>query len=233
MRIKIHREGWDILIISLLFLSALNAFLWVATPPIVFNVILIISVVTYLLLVNFFRCPKRIYSGETKNIIVAPADGKIVVVEEVFESEYLHTTCKMISIFMSPLNVHANWYPVNGKVKFVTHHEGNFRQAYLPKASTENERSTIVIETIGKQRLLVRQVAGALARRIVTYSDFGDKCQINEFLGFIKFGSRVDLYLPIDTEIYVKEGDSVTGNCTLIGRLSGVPAKKIRQNENN
>lgn len=233
MRIKIHREGWDILLVSLLFLVALNLLLLKVAPIWVFNLILASSVVVYILLVNFFRCPKRIYEGDTRNIVVCPADGKVVVVEDVFEPEYLHTRCKMVSIFMSPLNVHANWYPVNGKVKYVTHHPGKFQRAFLPKASHENERSTIVIETEKRQRLLVRQVAGAMARRIVTYSDFGDRCQINEFLGFIKFGSRVDLYLPLDSEILVKLGDHVTGNITTLARLSGTPAKIYRHEENH
>lgn len=221
------------MVVTLLFLSTFNAFMWVIAPELIFEIVFVASVVVYALLINFFRCPKRIYCGDTKNVVVAPADGRIVVLEEVFEPEYLHAKCKMVSIFMSPLNVHANWYPVIGKVKYVTHHEGKFKRAFLPKASLENERSTIVIETPQKQRILVRQVAGAMARRIVTYSDFGDKCHINEFLGFIKFGSRVDLYLPLDSEVLVGLNDSVTGNVTKLAVMSGVPHYKVEHEINH
>ncbi len=219
MRIRIHREGWDLLVLSLLFLLALDLLLWFKTPPFVFYSVFLVTSVVYLLLVNFFRCPRRIYSGETKDIVVAPADGRVVVIEEVIENEYFHDKRLQVSIFMTPFNVHANWYPINGKVKFVTHHEGRFMGAYLPKSSTENERSTIVIESETGVEILVRQVAGAMARRIVTYSDINDECKINEFFGFIKFGSRIDLYLPLDTEVLVDLDMPVVGNLTQIARF--------------
>lgn len=218
MRIRIHREGWDLLILSLLFLVVLDILLWVTAQYVFYPVVGVTSVI-YLLLVNFFRCPRRVYLGETKNVVLTPADGKVVVIEEVFEPEYFHDKRLQVSVFMTPLNVHANWYPVNGKIKYVTHHEGRFRGAYLPKSSTENERSTIVIETEEGVEILVRQVAGAMARRIVTYSDIDDECRINEFLGFIKFGSRLDLYLPLGTDIMVNLNDKVTGNVTQIAQL--------------
>jgi phosphatidylserine decarboxylase precursor-related protein len=219
MRIRIHREGWDLLILSLLFLVVLDILLWVVAPKGIFISVFGVTSVIYLLLVNFFRCPKRIYTGETKNVVLTPADGKVVVIEEVMENEYFHDKRLQISVFMTPFNVHANWYPVNGKVKYVTHHEGRFQGAYLPKSSTENERSTIVIETEEGVEILVRQVAGALARRIVTYSDIDDDCRINEFLGFIKFGSRLDLYLPLNSDVLVNLDQKVTGNVTQIARL--------------
>lgn len=219
MRIRIHREGRGILIISLLFIVVLNILLWDNAPEVVFYPVAVISAVVYLLLVNFFRCPKRIYQGETKKAVVASVDGKVVVIEEVHEPEYFKDTRLQLSIFMTPLDVHANWYPVNGKVKYVTHHEGRFQGAYLPKSSTENERSTIVIETEDGVEILVRQVAGAMARRIVTYSDINDECRINEFLGFIKFGSRIDMYLPVGTDILVTLNQKVVGNITQVARL--------------
>lgn len=186
-----------------------------------FYVVASISVVLYAIVVNFFRCPIRIFDGETKNIAVATADGKVVVIEEVDENEYFHDRRIMVSIFMSVTNVHANWYPVEGIVKKVEHHNGNFHKAWLPKASTENERSTIVIETPQGQEVLVRQVAGAVARRIVTYAQRDEECYIDEHLGFIKFGSRVDVYLPLDSEILVKLGQATVGNQTIVARLSG------------
>lgn len=186
-----------------------------------FYVVASISVVLYAIVVNFFRCPIRIFDGETQNIAVAAADGKVVVIEEVDENEYFHDRRIMVSIFMSVTNVHANWYPVEGIVKKVEHHNGNFHKAWLPKASTENERSTIVIETPQGQEILVRQVAGAVARRIVTYAQRDEECYIDEHLGFIKFGSRVDVYMPLDSEILVKLGQATVGNQTIVARLSG------------
>lgn len=152
-------------------------------------------------------------------IVVAPADGKIVVIEEVDENEYFHDRRLMVSIFMSIVNVHANWYPVDGTIKKVAHHNGNFMKAWLPKASTENERSTVVIETPEGVEILTRQIAGAVARRIVTYAEVGEECYIDEHMGFIKFGSRVDVYLPLGTEVCVSMGQLTTGNQTVIAKL--------------
>ena len=152
-------------------------------------------------------------------MVVAPADGHVVVIEEVDENEYFHDRRLMISIFMSITNVHANWFPVQGLVKMVRHHNGNFKKAWLPKASTENERSTIVIQTASGHEVLVRQVAGAVARRIVTYAKEGQECYIDNHMGFIKFGSRVDVYLPLDTEVKVEMGQATTGNQTIIAQL--------------
>ena len=178
------------------------------------------EVVVYGILVNFFRCPIRLFGQEnTEKIVVAPADGKIVVVEEVEETEYFHDRRIMVSIFMSLVNVHANWYPVDGTIKKVAHHNGNFMKAWLPKASTENERSTVVIETPEGVEILTRQIAGAVARRIVTYAEVGEECYIDEHIGFIKFGSRVDVYLPIGTEVCVSMGQLTTGNQTVIAKL--------------
>ena len=136
------------------------------------------------------------------------------------EFEYFGDKRIQVSIFMSLFNVHANWYPVAGKVIKTAHHSGRHMAAYLPKSSTENERSTIVIETPSKTQILVRQIAGALARRIVTYAHVGKTCHLNEHIGFIKFGSRVDIFLPLDAEIFVEIGESTTGNETIIARLN-------------
>ena len=185
-----------------------------------FYVVAAISITIYAIAVNFFRCPIRLFQEDTEGTVVAAADGKIVVIEEVEENEYFHDRRLMISIFMSVTNVHANWFPVEGTVKKVVHHNGNFYKAWLPKASTENERSTVVIETPEGHEVLVRQVAGAVARRIVTYAREGEECNIDEHMGFIKFGSRVDVYLPIDkTEVLVHMGQKTVGNQTIVARL--------------
>ena len=150
---------------------------------------------------------------------MAPADGKIVVIEEVDENEYFHDKRLMISIFMSVVNVHANWYPVDGVVKKVGHQNGKFMKAWLPKASTDNERSMVVIETPEGVEVMARQIAGAMARRIVTYATEGEECFIDEHMGFIKFGSRVDVYLPVGTKVLVEMGQRTTGNQTIIAQL--------------
>ena len=219
-RIRIHHEGTDTLIISAILLLALNSALYYYIEskwP--FYVVAPVSIVLWLLLLNFFRCPIRLFGGDTKQIAVAPADGKVVCIEEVDEHEYFHDRRLMVSIFMSVLNVHANWYPVDGVVKKVGHQNGRFQAAWLPKASTENERSMVVIETPEGVEVMARQIAGAMARRIVTYAEAGEDCFIDEHMGFIKFGSRVDVYLPLGTEVLVKLGDRTVGNETIIAKL--------------
>lgn len=216
---KIHREGTNILILLPIVLGALNIPVWLFMPPVTLPVIFTtLSVVAYLFVFNFFRSPKRHYRGECKNMVVSSVDGKVVAIEKVYEAEYLKSDAIMLSVFMSPLNVHANWYPVDGTVEYVRHHRGRFLSAYLPKASTDNERSTIGILT-GHHRITVRQIAGAMARRIVTYARKGDKADIDLHLGFIKFGSRVDLYLPVGTEILVAMGQTVRGGVTPVAKL--------------
>lgn len=220
-KIRLHREGTEILTISALLLIALNGavYYWAGNHSLLFYILAAISITLYLLMVNFFRCPIRHFTQDSEMIVVAPADGKIVVVQEVDEQEYFHDRRLMISIFMSPTNVHANWYPVDGVVKHVSHQNGKFMKAWLPKASTENERSMVVIETPEGHTVMARQIAGAMARRIVTYAQVGEECYIDEHMGFIKFGSRVDVYLPIGTEPCVKLGQKTTGNETIIAKL--------------
>ncbi len=221
-KIRLHREGTNTLIAGLAALAAANILLFFLLRDISlipFYAFLTGTSLLYAIAVNFFRCPIRLFEGETENVVVAAADGKVVVIEEVEENEYFHDRRLMVSIFMSVTNVHANWFPVEGTVTKVEHHNGNFHKAWLPKASTENERSTVVIRTPAGQEVLVRQVAGAVARRIVTYARRNEECYIDEHMGFIKFGSRVDVYLPLDTEILVRMGQTTVGNHTVIGRL--------------
>lgn len=219
-KIRIHREGTHTLWGSFFLLLLINAALyWLLGQHWLFYLVFLTSVVVYSLLVNFFQCPIRIFGKETEKVVVAPADGKVVVVEEVEENEYFHDRRIMISIFMSILNVHANWYPVDGIIKSVSHQNGRFMKAWLPKASTDNERSTVIIETPDGTEVLVRQIAGAMARRIVTYAEQGEECYIDEHMGFIKFGSRVDVFLPLGTEICVKMGQLTTGDQTVIAKL--------------
>lgn len=216
---RIHKEGYGILTISfLILLTADLSVLYFLGTSTLFQIITAALLLFYLALVSFFREPKREVKVDD-NLVLSPADGKIVVIEPVMENEYIKGECLQVSVFMSPANVHINWFPVNGIVKFTKHHSGRFQGAFLPKASTENERTTIVVETKDKKQILFRQVAGALARRIVCSTKAGDVAKQDKQMGFIKFGSRVDLYLPLETKIKVKLGDTVTGSQTIIGEL--------------
>ena len=220
-KIRLHREGTDTLIYGLMFIVAIGIILWRSFEThIPFYCFAVVAVTIYCIVINFFRCPIRYFEqDDTDNVIVAPADGRIVVVQEVEENKYFHEPRIMVSIFMDLWNVHANWFPVDGKVKLVHHQNGAFHKAWLPKASEENEMADTIITTDSGVDILCRQIAGAVARRIVTYAKEGEECYIDEHLGFIKFGSRVDLLLPLGTEINVKLGQSTTGNQTVIGRL--------------
>jgi len=220
-KIRLHSEGTTTLILCAIAFAIVCYALGYAFgfESIWFTSVAVLLIAVYLVLVNFFRCPIRLFNGDTEGLVLAPADGKIVVVEEVEENEYFHDRRIMVSIFMSLFNVHANWIPVDGVVKSVRHHNGRFQAAWLPKASTDNERSTIIIETEDGTELLVRQVAGAMARRIVTYPVEGEECFVDEHLGFIKFGSRVDVYLPLTAKTLVTLGQKTTGNQTVIAKL--------------
>ena len=220
-KIRIHREGTDTLVWSFVIIAAIALILWrYVDTKIPFWAFVVFFGSVYAVVLNFFRCPIRYNSEEdTEKLVVAPADGKIVVIEEVEENVYFHEKRLMISIFMSLFNVHANWFPVDGKVKYLHHQNGNYHKAWLPKASEENEHADIIITTPEGVDILCRQIAGAVARRIVTYAKEGEECFIDEHLGFIKFGSRVDVYLPIDSEVCVKMGQSTTGDLTTIAKL--------------
>ncbi|MCM1077048.1 MAG: phosphatidylserine decarboxylase family protein [Bacteroides sp.] len=224
MKVKIHREGTNILIVVMLIMIVINLSAWMFIRPAVIPTIFsVISGILYILIVNFFRSPRRTFSGKRENVVVSSVDGTVVALEEVFEPEVLRRRVRMLSVFMSVFNVHANWFPVDGEVLMVRHHSGRFLSAYLPKASIENERSTILIRATNGQEILARQIAGAVARRIVTYAEPGDSANIEDHMGFIKFGSRVDIYLPLDAEIFVKIGDKTTGGVTEIAHLRSNP----------
>lgn len=219
-RIKVHKEGRLILLCLLFVLFALNIIVYLRFPNVLLAITTLVSGAVMLFFTYFFRNPTRVFEIDDPTLIVAPADGRIVVVEPTEEHEYFGDKRLQISIFMSVFSVHANWYPIAGKVIKTEHHKGRHVAAYLPKSSHENERSTIVIETPSKTQILVRQIAGALARRIVTYAHPGVECHLNEHLGFIKFGSRVDIYLPLDSEVFVRVGEETVGNETIIARLN-------------
>lgn len=222
---KIHKAGHILLFKAFVLFAFINVLVYAFIPDmIVFRAVLIVSSILYLLMVNFFRFPNR-HIIVKDNTILAPADGKIVVIEETFEPEYLKKQCIQVSIFMNIFNVHINWFPVNGIIKFFKYHPGRYMAAYLPKSSTENERTTIAIETTNGQEIVMRQIAGAMAKRIVSYAPVGGVARQDEHAGFIKFGSRVDLYLPLGTEIDVKLGQKVTGSQTLIGTFQKPESK--------
>ncbi len=219
-RIRIHNEGKTTLIVCGVLLGMIVVIsLWLLGHGWISYVLIGGFGVCYGILANFFRCPVRMFQGPTTKTVVAPCDGHVVVVEEVDEKEYFHDRRLMISIFMSLTNVHANWIPCEGRVTKVAHQDGNFMAAYLPKASTENERSMVVIETPQGEEVMARQIAGAMARRIVTYAEEGQDCYIDDHMGFIKFGSRVDVYLPLGTEVCVKLGQATVGDETIIAKL--------------
>ena len=219
-KIRIHREGTETLLLGGVILIVVASLLWMLFEcKVAFWSFLVIYGIAYGIIINFFRCPIRVFNGETEKVVVAPADGKIVVIEEVDENTYFHDRRIMVSIFMSLFNVHANWFPVDGKVKMVEHKDGNFHKAWLPKASEENEHADVVITTPEGVDILCRQIAGAMARRIVTYAKPDEDCHIDEHLGFINLGSRVDVFLPLGTEICVKMGQLTTGDQTVLAKL--------------
>ena len=223
---KVHKEGTGLLLTLFTVLFVVNVALYhTVGKGVLFYSVATVSTILFLLILNFFRSPFRRFPYDSEGLVIAPADGTIVAIEEVMENEILHRKCLQISNFMSVFNVHANWFPVNGTVKHVSHNNGRFMAAYLPKSSTENERSAVVITTKNGVDVLARQIAGALARRIVTYAKVGEKCHVDEQMGFIKFGSRVDVYLPVGTEVLIEMDQKVTGNQTPIARLSKCPCE--------
>ncbi len=219
---KLHREGYLIITIGMLLLSLIqmgNYYLFLLTGWMWLFVLLTLgAVVMAYLIIQFFRIPNihQVYDGDD---IICPADGKVVVIEEVEETEYFHDRRIQISIFMSPLNVHANFNPIAGIVKYVKYHKGLFLVAWHPKSSTDNERSTVVIEHANGQEVLFRQVAGAVARRICYYVQPGQQVEAGSEYGFIKFGSRIDVFLPLDSKVLVKIDDKVKGRITKLGKF--------------
>ncbi|MGZ3900542.1 MAG: phosphatidylserine decarboxylase family protein [Bacteroidia bacterium] len=217
---KFHKEGYVSLILVLVF-SAIIIFIghhFFPTYAIAQWFAYLLSAFLTLVIVQFFRHPTREHT-KGENLIIAPADGKVVVIEETTEHEYFKDKRLQVSIFMSPVNVHVNRYPISGVVSFFKYHPGKFLAAWEPKSSTDNERTTIVVRHNNGKEILFRQIAGALARRIVWYVKEGDKAEQCGEMGFIKFGSRVDLFLPLGTKLNVKIGDVVRGSQTVIGEI--------------
>jgi phosphatidylserine decarboxylase len=216
----IHREGRVLLFVLLVILFALNwamsYFLPEATT--LQNIVIVASIFFYLLILQFFRVPVFIVQKNDKQII-APADGKVVVIEEADEPEYLKSKRKQISIFMSPINVHVNRMPVGGTISYFKYHPGKYLVAWHPKSSTENERTTVATKMQNGTEILFRQIAGALARRIKWYVKEGQSLQQGDEFGFIKFGSRVDIFLPLDARVKVKIGDVTKGGKTILAEL--------------
>lgn len=211
-----HKEGSKIILISLtVFVVLLIGSTYVFTNPWILKPIQYVLLVLLLLILQFFRNPNRSIQPKDE-VIVAPVDGKVVVIEEVFEPEYFKDKRLQVSIFMSPINVHVTRYATSGKVKYSKYHPGKYLVAWHPKASTENERTTIVIENRVFGEIMYRQIAGALAKRIVNYAEEGMNVRQGDDAGFIKFGSRVDLYFPLGTNIQVKIGQKAVGNKTII-----------------
>ncbi len=214
---KIHKEGYRILLVLVLALTAINFLIshfWAAAQP----TASILSLVVFLLVLQFFRNPRREIHVADDNIVYAPADGKVVVIEHTHEGEYFNDKRLQVSIFMSPTNVHVNRNPISGTVNYFKYHPGKYLVAWHPKSSTENERTTVVIDN-GEDEVLLRQIAGAMAKRIVAYVKEGDEVTQGADFGFIKFGSRVDLFLPLDAKIEVEMGQKVRGNKTVIARI--------------
>ncbi|MBG8554446.1 phosphatidylserine decarboxylase family protein [Hymenobacter guriensis] len=217
---KIHKEGRRILFFTLLALLAVNLLLYrYNAQNDGFNkVFAVISVIVFLTLLQFFRSPaRRLLTHEDH--IISPVDGKVVVIEDVHEPEYFDDVRKQISIFMSPINVHITRNPVSGIVRYFKYHPGNYLVAWHPKSSTKNERTTVVVESEAGPFVLFRQIAGAMARRIVWYVNEGDEVSQGEEFGFIKFGSRVDIFVPVDTEVKVQIGEKVKGGQSIIAQL--------------
>lgn len=214
---RLHREGFTIIFGTTLFLTALNYGLTVYFGSgLSSQIVLGLSLLFYVMVVQFFRNPSR-NSPQGEGLIIAPADGKVVVIEEVEEPEYFKDKRKQISIFMSPVNVHVNRVPVSGTVLYYQYFKGKYLVAWHPKSSTENERTTLVMEEGGKQ-VLFRQIAGALARRIVCYVKPGQQLKKGDEYGFIKFGSRIDVFLPLDAKVEVELNQKTVGGETVIAR---------------
>ncbi|MGF1636017.1 MAG: phosphatidylserine decarboxylase family protein [Cyclobacteriaceae bacterium] len=215
----IHKEGHKTLFWLLIVLFAINYAMYQFTSNDIWQrVVLVLSIVKYLMVLQFFRNPK-ISINKNPLQILSPADGKIVVIENVTEDEYLEEPRIQISVFMSPINVHINRNPVDGSIEFFKYHKGKFLPAFQPKSSAENERTTIVYTTPGGVKILIRQIAGAVARRIRWYIKPGDQVEQGQEFGFIKFGSRVDVFVPTSAKVKVKEGDITKGGKTVLAEL--------------
>lgn len=217
---KLHREGTRIIIVAFFILAALLTLLLFIGPKAIWYQapLSLAAIIFYALIVRFFRVPNRKFVFED-GAIISPADGKIVIVEEVFEPEFINGKCIQISVFMSPLNVHVNWFPFEGIIKYFKYHPGKYLVAWHPKSSTLNERTSVCVENKNGDLIMLRQIAGAVARRIVCYAKEGTRINQNDELGFIKFGSRVDVYLPLSAKPEVKVEQKVVGGRTILARF--------------
>lgn len=217
----IHKEGYTSIALSVLFVFVTNTVIKYYLADVTWFIWLwyILSFALFIIILQFFRSPNRKLTTGDKQII-CPADGKVVVIEETVETEFLKDKRIQVSVFMSPINVHINRNPISGVVKFFRYHPGKYLFAWDPKSSTDNERTTTVVEHKNGAQILYRQIAGALARRIVWYLKEGDQVEQSQEFGFIKFGSRVDLYLPIGTQINVNLNDNVKGGVTVLATLA-------------
>lgn len=212
---RIHKEGTRILLVILVILTTICILSWLILGIVGLTITLSAAIILYIIAVRFFRVPKRILQTDDKRVF-SPCDGKIVVIEEVDENEFLKTRCIQISVFMSVWNVHINWNPIAGKVIYTKYHPGKFLMAWEPKSSILNERTTIAIERPDGVKVLFRQVAGFLARRIVCYSKVGNEAKQNNEMGFIKFGSRVDIFIPLNSAVKVELNQKVVGTQTTL-----------------
>jgi phosphatidylserine decarboxylase len=213
----IHKEGYMMILGAAVISTIIGAIIF-SFAPALFPYVGILLIGVFILIVQFFRNPKRTIEIVDNNLVYAPADGKVVVIEEAIETEYFKDKRLQVSIFMNPLNVHVNRNPISGIVKYFKYHQGKYLVAWHPKSSTENERTTVVIRDNDRE-ILLRQIAGAVAKRIIAYVKEGDVVTQGEDFGFIKFGSRVDLFLPLNTQIEVKLEEKVVGNKTVIAKL--------------
>ncbi|CAN5200514.1 phosphatidylserine decarboxylase family protein [soil metagenome] len=214
-----HKEGYKIILFTAIILIAINVISYLSINSYIprFS-ILVVSLIILILILQFFRNPKRT-SQPNDAIVVSPVDGKVVVIEEVFEKEYFNEKRLQVSVFMSPINVHVTRYPIGGEVKYSKYHPGKFLVAWHPKSSEENERTTVVVENSTAGKVLYRQIAGALAKRIVNYAEEGQQVIQGSDSGFIKFGSRVDVFLPLGTKVNVNLQDKVRGGLTIIANI--------------
>lgn len=217
----IHKEGYTTIALSMLFIFILNAFIDYKFADIAWLrwLVYIFSLALFIIVLQFFRNPSRSFTSGDR-LVICPADGKVVVIEETEEPEYLKDKRLQVSIFMSPVNVHINRNPISGVVKFFKYHPGKYLAAWNPKSSTENERTTVVVEHKNGTPVLFRQIAGALARRIVWYVKEGDVVEQGKEFGFIKFGSRVDIFLPLGTKVNLELNQVVKGGITVLAELA-------------
>ncbi len=215
----IHKEGYKIIFTAFIILAVLSVINWLTNPLLYLEILIYIGLAGWFIwTISFFRVPRRIVNFDS-NAIISSADGKVVAIEEVNEPEYFNDKRIVVSVFMSPFNVHVNWYPVSGKVSYVEYHKGKHLAAYNPKSSLDNERNTVVVKASNGEEVLVRQIAGVMARRIVSYVKKYHLAKQGEEFGIIRFGSRVDFFLPTDVKVQVKIGDKVTGKKTVIANF--------------